>query len=158
MEILLVSVGSLVLACVTILALAWLNMKSWEHSLTLQMETLKSINSTLELSSKQFGDTSQELDTKKDSAFSGSSNSSQTDDHTSTFIPILESSDTGSARHGIASLETAIKMSYGPAPESNLSDLGEKAKSHTLSNMPQKMSKKSCRLCLRVRKLVGFGV
>lgn len=156
-QTLLVFLGSLLAACLIIFAVARLVMNSWERSLTRQMETYSLLNDTLERFCRPSGDMQLQSTESTTSAYSGSSNSQPQDDHTSTFIPILESSDTGSARHGIELPEMATQNTSKQERASNDYGQAEKAKQAMRSNMHQKMNKKPCRLCSKVRKLVDFG-
>lgn len=154
---LLVFLGSLLAGCLITFAVAKLVMNSWERSLMRQMETYSRLNDTLELFCRPSGDTPLQSTESTTTAYSGSSNSLPQDDHTSTFIPILESSDTGSARHGIELPEMATRNTSKLERASKDCDQAEKAKQAMRSNMHQKMNKKPCRLCSKVKKLVDFG-
>lgn len=150
---------SLALVCVSIYLVARLFIHTWSRSLTRQTETLERVNTILEHLSRDLGDT---MDSSEggvqSSLFFGSSNFRETAGHTSTYSPHLQSSDIGSVDLGTKSQDKETSSTSSLEPMLKNSAPGAMGHALTHQNMRQKMSKRSCRICSKIRAWVDGGV
>lgn len=149
-----VFLAGLVVGSVAISVLVACAIMSWGHSLT-RLGMSGAVRSPIGEASL-----SASAERSPESTSAGSSSSKQTADPTSTSSQTSASTDTGSQGHGPRSSDaraTAAHVMNLPELASSASARAAAEQRPTPGSTPQSSTKRPCRLCSKIRALVGFG-